>query len=289
MIGSSRKGQLAADIQRDERSGRDRHRQPSAPSPDWRSARPWRKPARERPQQLLETRLQCVERDGHAGGAPTVRVRRQHTESPRICQAREHRALARKRYGCVALISDATLPRSRMPPVRCHPPKEPHDDSIQSSGSGHVGDCHFRPCRWPPRLQAAMDTTTASGHYYGNPLYPIVGLAAAVVGTAAAIVTCPSDPRRCRRAGTRLLRAAARELCAAARLWSAGIRDAASLLPGSRGFVLCAASGVVLLRATRALLCTAFGRLRRARWLPRPPRLRREYRILSTERWATWW
>jgi len=29
------------------------------------------------------------------------------------------------------------------------------------------------------------------GHYYWNPLYPIVGLAAAVVGTAAAIVTLP--------------------------------------------------------------------------------------------------
>ena len=50
------------------------------------------------------------------------------------------------------------------------------------------------------------------GHYYGNPLYPIVGLAAAVVGTAAAIVTLPfqiigAPPRR-----RRLLCAAARNI-----------------------------------------------------------------------------
>ena len=38
----------------------------------------------------------------------------------------------------------------------------------------------------------AMDSTTAMGIYhYWNPLYPVVGLAAAVVGTAAAIVTLP--------------------------------------------------------------------------------------------------
>ena len=72
-------------------------------------------------------------------------------------------------------------------------------------------------------LPAATDTaTTDIGHYYGNPLYPVVGLAAAVVGTAAAIVTLAlPGPGRCRRAGAattarrRILSAAHARLLAA--------------------------------------------------------------------------
>ena len=121
------------------------------------------------------------------------------------------------------------------------------------------------------------------GHYYGNPLYPIVGLAAAVVGTAAAIVTLPFQ----------IIGAAAAQ---------------ASYYPPAQGYgapgyaappayypapavAYAPPATVVLLRAAGALLCTASGRLRRL-WrriqrLSRIQRLRGEWRKLSTE-WRGW-